>query len=63
MNLRIRAVFRQLFFLQRYVDRVFISIERQALHMWKITVKRREDAARKFLNPIKDVPFWDWREL
>ncbi|MBT2719044.1 hypothetical protein [Bacillus sp. ISL-57] len=53
-------------YISSYVDRVFRSMERQALHMennrQKALRKKREDEARKFLNPIKDVPFWDWRE-
>ncbi|WP_057915866.1 hypothetical protein [Peribacillus muralis] len=53
-------------YISSYVDRVFRSMERQALHMennrQKALRKKREDAAREFLNPIKDVPFWDWLE-
>jgi hypothetical protein len=53
-------------YISSYVDRVFRSMERQALHMennrQKAARKKREEEARKFLNPIKDVPFWDWLE-
>jgi hypothetical protein len=53
-------------YISSYVDRVFRSMERQALHMennrQKALRKKREDEARKLLNPIKDVPFWNWLE-
>ncbi len=54
-------------YLSSYVDRVFRSMERQALHMennrQKALRKKREDEARKFLNPIKDVPLVNWLEM
>ena len=54
-------------YLSSYVDRVFRSMERQALHMennrQKALRKKREEEARKFLNPIKDVPLVNWLEM
>lgn len=54
-------------YISSYVDRVFRSMERQALHMennrQKALRKKREEEARKFLNPIKDVPLVNWLEM
>ncbi|TKH02734.1 hypothetical protein FC682_20935 [Peribacillus simplex] len=53
-------------YISSYVDRVFRSMESQALHMennrQKAKRKKREDQARAFLNPIKEVPLWNWLE-
>lgn len=53
-------------YLSSYVDRVFRSLERQALHMennrQKAMRKKREEEARKCLNPVKNVPFYNWLE-
>jgi hypothetical protein len=53
-------------YLSSYVDRVFRSLENQALraenNRQKAARKRCEEEARQFLNPIKDVPLWNWLE-
>ncbi|MFE4430986.1 hypothetical protein ACFRH9_29140 [Peribacillus butanolivorans] len=54
-------------YISSYVDRVFRSMESQALHMennrQKALRKKREEEARKFLNPIKDVPLVNWLDM
>jgi hypothetical protein len=53
-------------YLSSYVDRVFRSMERQALHMENnrlkaLREKRKKEADRAF-NTRKDVPFYNWLE-
>ena len=54
-------------YLSSYVDRVFRSLERQALYAennrQKALRKKREEEARMFLNPIKDIPLVNWLEM
>lgn len=54
-------------YLSSYVDRVFRSLERQALYAennrQKALRKKREKEAREFLNQIKDVPLVNWLEI
>ncbi|MCK2006160.1 hypothetical protein MZM54_33150 [[Brevibacterium] frigoritolerans] len=54
-------------YLSSYVDRVFRSLEQKALYAennrQKALRKKREDEAKRFLNPIKDVPLVNWLEM
>ena len=53
-------------YISSYVDKVIRSMERQALHMennrQKALRKKREKEAREFLNPVIEVPFYNWLE-
>ncbi|MDR4928917.1 hypothetical protein [Peribacillus simplex] len=53
-------------YISSYVDKVFRSMERQALHMennrQKALRKKREEESRKLINPVKEVPFYNLLE-
>lgn len=51
-------------YISSFVDRVFRSLEQKALYAeynrHKALRKKREEEAREFLNPVKEVPFYNW---
>ena len=53
-------------FLSSYVDRIFRSLEKQALYAENMCFlakrKQREKEAREFFNKPKEVPFYNWLE-
>ncbi|MGE8082138.1 DeoR family transcriptional regulator [Peribacillus loiseleuriae] len=53
-------------YISSYVNKVFKSLEQQALleahRQDKARREKRQEESRNALNPRKDVPFWNWLE-